>query len=136
MKLSYLVNELRSRINEIGHYNTFIIKELAGNKGKKEKFAEIPIIDVVLDDVGEEINIIPNENPSEKAPFTVAQLLEKLDQFMPKAADYHIFVSHPTANLGKKYAPRIDVPVVAHGIDESGSSFALIERSAKTNKKT
>jgi hypothetical protein len=46
------------------------------------------------------------------------------------------FVSHSTANLEKKYAPRMDVPVVAHGIDESGSSFALIERSPKTSKKT
>ena len=136
MKLSYLVNELRSRINDIGHYNTFVIKELADNKAKKKKFAEIPIIDVVLDDIGEEINIIPNENVSEKASLTVAQLLEKLHQFMPKAADYHIFVSHPTANLDKKYAPRIDVPIVAHAFDESGCSFALIERASKTDKKT
>jgi hypothetical protein len=136
MKLSYLVNELRSRIRDIGHYNTFVIRELAGNKLKKRKSVEIPIIDVVLDDVGEEINVIPNENTPERTPLTVAQLLEKLHQFMPKAADYHIFVSHPTANLDKKYAPRIDVPIVAHAFDDSGCSFALIEKSTETYKKT
>jgi hypothetical protein len=135
MKLSYLANELRSRINDVGHYNTFVIRKLPCNKAKRE-FSEIPIIDVVLDDVGEEINIILNENASEKAPLTIAQLLEKLDQFMPKGAHYHIFVSHPAKNLDQKYAARIDVPIVAHAFDESGCSFALIEKSPETNKKT
>jgi hypothetical protein len=104
--------------------------------GDEREFEEIPINEVELDDTGEEIDIIPNDNTSERCSLTVVQLLEKLDQFMPGAANYQIFASHATIELGKKYTARLDVPVVALGIAESTRRLGLLEESSKIDGET
>ena len=130
MKLSYLINALSPEIERIGDYKIYIIGE--DNDNKKEGYRELPLTDVLIDEEGEEINLISNttinQSPEDLVPLTILMFYEKLNAFMPKCADHSIFVSHPIAELGKKYLPKIDIPIVAYGISEDGKSFALFEQ--------
>jgi hypothetical protein len=128
MKLSYIVDEIESRLDQIGGCSAFLIRE---NPDKKDDFLEIPIKEIVLDEDGHEINILTKESYSENistdSSINVRQLYDKLLEFMPDAANYDLFASHPSIELEDDYSARLDVPIVAYGLNESETRFGLLE---------
>ena len=132
MKLSYLINELLPKIDAIKNYKAFVIST---NPEKDDDYLELPIKDVVLDEDGDEINIILHDDADEIEQnheiLTVDQLLVKLEAFMPKAATFHIFVSHTVIDLDEEYSTRLDVPIIGHGFSEESFSFGLFENEPK-----
>ena len=59
MELSYLINELLSKIDEIRNYKAFVIRT---NPEKDDDYLELPIKDIVLDEDGDELNIILHDD--------------------------------------------------------------------------
>ena len=123
MKLSYLINEISPKIMRIGDYKTYIVRK--DHKNRKKGYKEIPITDVLVDEEGEEINLITNttinQSMKDLVPLSLLVLYEKLMTLMPKCADYSIFVSHPIKELSKKYLPKIDIPIITYAISEEGN---------------
>ena len=131
MELSYLLKELRPKINEMNDFKSFVIRK---NPKKDDDYLELPIKDVVLDEDGDEINIIIFDDTDEiEKPETLSfgQLMEKLEAFMPQGSSFHIFVSHQAVDLGEDYLARLDVPIVAHGVSEESCCFGLLEQESK-----
>lgn len=132
MNLSYLINELKIKFNDIRDYKAYVIKL---NPDKNDDYLELSIKDVQLDEDADEINIfIHDRNDSLDAnqeTINVEQLLNKLEALMPKAADFSLFVSYPTIDLDDKYIARLDVPIVAHGFSNEKFSFGLLEQERK-----
>ena len=131
MKLSDLLNEIKSQLDEIGSCGAFLIRE---NPDKKDDFLEIPIKELVLDEDDNEINIFGDDAHSENFNsdrlMNVKQLYKLLMGFMPDAANCEIYASHLTIELDSEYWARLDVPIVAYGMNESETRFGLLEEAS------
>ena len=131
MKLSYLLDEIKLQIDKIGNCGAYLIRE---NPEKKDDFLELPIKEVGLDSNDNEINIYAEESQTKTENpdnlLNVNQLYNILLGFMPDASDFSLFASHPIIDPESEYTFRLDVPIVAHALNESENRFGLLEESS------
>ena len=127
MNLSYLIAELQSKIEEIGHYKTYILRDKESKHS--DDYEEIPIKDVIVDKEGQEINLISNQNKEQSnkklSTLILKEFYKKIEAFMPDCADYELYETQPEIEVDE-YWFRLDVPIIAYGIDDDDECIGLI----------
>jgi len=133
VKVEFVVSEIEKSYPEIEDFTVMVVEDW--DKVESDNFVEYGALSVEVEDDDKEVNILTNQMSSDKPgadqPLKIKSFLHRLRALMPRCSDYSIYSASSRVSDGEHWV-RLDVPLVAVGLNREGHTFGLIQQGKKT----